>query len=144
MKKINYLIGVVLLSLVFVSCKTTLTTVNNSVVPLPPLTLNRSDYKITKDLSASVDAKVTTLFGVFKFAKIIGEDKNVAKVGYLKGYETSTPSVNLALYKIFEQNPDIDYFINVRVKESYTLKNFLIVKVLNTNTTVYTKGIKIK
>ncbi|MCX7985668.1 MAG: hypothetical protein N2662_01840 [Bacteroidales bacterium] len=137
--KRNFLFGFAVILLM--GCKSSLTTVSRSVVPLPPLKLSRNDYKITDDLSATVEAKEVKLLGFLKFATIIGEDGG--KYGYVNGYNANSPAVNLALYKIFENNKDLDYVINIRVRESFDEKDFVLFKVKKTKTTVLCKGIKI-
>ncbi len=113
---------------------------NRSVVPLPPLTLDRSQYEITNDVSASVNVKVVQALLIFKWAKIMGENKRVARLGYVNGYYSDDPSVKISLYRILEEHPEFDYVINIRTRKNYTLKNYFLFKVLNTETIVNCKG----
>jgi len=126
---------IALVAALFTSCATTQNTSSRTGVSLPGLVLERSDYKLTDDIEASAEVKVT--FGIF----YKGIDKKNMKVGKISGYGAGIDE-KLAIYNLIEQNPDVDYLTNIRVLKTYK-KGFLgISKTYKTK--VIAKGIKIK
>jgi len=136
MKKTLKLIALGAIAMIMMSsCATTLNTSSRTSVSLPGITLERSDYKITDDINASAEVKVT--FGVF----YKGVDRKNLKVGNVSGYGKGIDE-KLAIYNLIESNPNVDYLTNIRVLKSYK-KGFLgISKTYNTK--VIAKGIQIK
>lgn len=117
------------------SCATTQNTASRDAVAMPGITLERSDYKLTDDISSEAEIKVT--FGIF----YKGVDKKNLKVGSVSGYGAGIDE-KMAIFNLIESNPDVDYLTNIRVLKSYK-KGFLgISKTYKTK--VIAKGIQIK
>lgn len=130
----KFLIGAIA-TVALASCATTQNTSTRTAVALPGITLERSDYKLTNDISADAEIKVT--LGIF----YKGIDKKNLKVGEISGYGKGMDE-KMAIFNLIESNPEVDYLTNIRVMKSYK-KGFLgITKTYKTK--VIAKGIKIK
>ncbi len=96
-------------------------TINSNMregVKMPGLTVNRTDYILTDDLTAEAEVKYI-LGGLI----VRGDDPKNVKAGSLGGM-TASRDEQLAIYNLLEKNPQIDYVTNVRYQKSYVKKIF--------------------
>jgi hypothetical protein len=133
----------IVLSMLFSSCNS-IKTVSRSSVPFPGMTVSRSDYRLSDDVTASVDVKeFSTLFGLIRGAKTEGEEKRTTRSGEVAGYNLDKAS-KIAVYRLLDDNSDFDYLTNIRVKKEYTKKWYFLFSTYKTTVKVTAKGITIK
>jgi hypothetical protein len=140
MKKL-ILIAVVVTSAFFTSCSRKYSTLSKNSIPFPGMTVSRTDYKLSKDVSAEVEVKEWSTFGgSFRGAKAIGENKKELRQGIVNGFGLDKAS-QIAVYRLLDANPNFDYLTNVRVTKEYTRKWLLFVTKYNTKVKIVAKGI---
>ena len=127
--------------LFFASCKTTQSSMSKNSTPFPGMTVSRSDYKLSKDETASIEIKEgSTLFGKIHWTKAVGEKKHVTRQGYVSGNGMDKAS-QIAVYKLLEANPSFDYLTNIRVTKEYTKKWMVLFTKYDTKVNITAKGI---
>lgn len=126
--------------LMVASCTSTKTMSKNQVA-FPGMTVSRTDYTLSKDVSAEVEVQeYTTFFKLVRGAKTIGEAKNEIRRGVVSGFSTD-PATEIAIYRLLEANPKFDYLTNIRVSREYTSKWKFFFTSYNTKIKVTAKGI---
>ena len=139
MKK-NFLFLSIAITL-FVSSCSSLKVISKSALPFPGMTVSRSDYHLSKDVSADVEVKeFTTLCGMIRGAKTIGESKKTTKKGLVSGYGLDKAS-EIAAYRLLENNPQFDYLTNIRIQREYTKKWYFLFTKYTTTVKITAKGI---
>ena len=140
MKKL-FLMAIAGASLFLVSCSAKISSMSKNSVPFPGMTVSRADYKLSKDVSAEVEVKEwSTLFGYFRGAKTVGENKKELRQGIVNGFGLDKAS-RVAVYRILDANPNFDYLTNIRVTKEYTRKWLLFLTKYNTKIKIVAKGI---
>lgn len=140
MKKILLLTGIIA-GLFLTSCATKYTSVSKETVGYPGMVVNRSDYKLSKDVTAEVEVKEGKfLFGLIRTAKVTGENKKDQKTTAIQGYNLD-PAGRIAAYRLLEANPQFDYLTNIRVKKESTKKWILFGTKYTTKVYITAKGI---
>jgi hypothetical protein len=124
------------------SCSTTRSTISKNAVAFPGMTVSRSDYKLSNNVTSTVKVKEFSLFGL-RFARVEGEKKRVLRQGYVNGFNLD-PASQIAVYKMLETNPEFDYLTNIRIKKEFQKKWFLLFTTYKTDVTVTAKGITLK
>lgn len=140
MKKILTL-AVAAIMIATTSCTNKITTNSKNSVQFPGMTVTRSDYKLSKDVSAEVEVKeFSTLFGQIRTARTTGEEKRKLRQGIVSGFGLDKAS-QVAVYRLLEANPSFDYLTNIRVEKQFTRKWLLFFTKYNTKVKVVAKGI---
>ena len=140
MKKILTL-AVAAIMIATTSCTNKITTNSKNSVQFPGMTVSRSDYKLSKDVTAEVEVKeFKTLLGYIRTAKTVGEEKRKLRQGVVSGYGLDRAS-QVAVYRLLEANPSFDYLTNIRVEKEFTKKWLLFFTKYNTKVKVTAKGI---
>jgi hypothetical protein len=140
MKKLFLVFGAA--TMLFSSCATKKESTNSKgSVAFPGMTVTRSDYKLSKDVSAEVEIKTwTALAGLLSDSKAVGEQKREKRYGNVFGLALSDAE-KIAVYRLLDANPNFDYLTNVRFTKEWTHKNFYIFHKYNTKIKVVAKGI---
>ncbi len=126
--------------LILASC-TSIKTTSKNAIPFPGMTVSRSDYKLSKDVSSEVEVKeFRTLLGLIKGAKVLGENKNEKRTGTINGYVLD-PASQIAVYRLLEANPSFDYITNIRIQKEYSSKWVFFFTKYNTKIKITAKGI---
>ena len=140
MKKLFLVFGAATM-LFLSSCSEKISTNAKGSIAFPGMTVSRSDYKLSKDVSAEVEIKEwSTFFGRLKGAKAVGEQKNELRQGIVYGFDLDKAQ-KIAMYRLLDANPNFDYVTNVRFTKEYTTKNMLVFKKYNTKIKITAKGI---
>lgn len=140
MKKFS-LLALVATALFFASCSKKISSNSKNSVPFPGMTVSRTDYKLSKDVSAEIEVKSwSALFGYLKGAKAVGENKRELRQGIVNGFGLDLVS-QIAVYRLLDANPNFDYLTNIRVSKEYTRKWLLFITKYNTKVKVTAKGI---
>ncbi len=140
MKKL-FLIAVVGASLALTSCSRKISMMTKNSVAFPGMTVTRTDYKLSKDVSAEVEVKEwSTLLGRLKGAKAIGENKRELRQGDVSGYGLDVAE-KIAAYRLLDANPTFDYLTNIRITREYSKKWLLFLTKYNTKVKIVAKGI---
>mgnify|MGYP003704435223 CR=1 FL=1 len=143
MKKLLLVAGVAA-GMLFTSCTERISTNSKNSVNFPGMTVTRSDYKLSKDVSAEVEVQEwSTFFGNLTGSKTVGEEKNVLRQGLVGNWNWSAYpiSTQVAVYRLLEANPTFDYLTNLRVSREYTKEWLLLFTRYNTKIKVTAKGI---
>lgn len=123
------------------SCSNKVLTNSKNSVQFPGMTVTRSDYKLSKDVTAEVEVKeISALGGFVRTAKAVGEEKRKLRQGVVSGYGLDKAS-QIAVYRLLEANPNFDYLTNIRVEKDFTHKWLLFFHKYNTKVKVTAKGI---
>ncbi len=141
------------LTLIFVaatflaSCSQKLSNLSKNSAPFPGMTVSRSDYKLSKDVTAEVEVNEWTLGGCVTQGKgcvsnatAVGEQKKELRQGIISGYSMDKAS-QIAVYRLLDANPSFDYLTNIRVQKTFDKKDFLIFSKSKTKVKVTAKGI---
>ncbi len=108
------------------SCSNKISNMTKNSVAFPGMTVTRSDYKLSKDVSAEIEVKSWSLFmGKIKSAKAVGENKRELRQGFVSGYALDVES-QIAVYRLLDANPNFDYLTNIRITKEFTRKRFFI------------------
>ena len=135
MKKTILKLGLlVLVTVAFTACKSTVSFQNRNSMSLNEFKLSRADYQITQDASASSEVKI--ILGMFTK----GIDKRNVKSARIENVWLGTADEEMAVYQLLEQHPEWDYVTNVRFVK--TFEQTLFVKTYKTK--VIAKGIIIR
>lgn len=138
MKKLSLIAGS---CLVLASCSQKITSTSKNSVPFPGMTVSRTDYKLSKDVSNEIEVKEwSTLFGSVSGAKAVGEQKNELRQGIVNGFGLDKAS-QIAVYRMLDANPSFDYLTNIRVTKEYNKKWLFFFTKYTTKVKVVAKGI---
>lgn len=142
MKKTITKIALMLLTVsIMTSCSSKVSNLSKNSVAFPGMTVSRADYKLSKDVTSEIEVKeFSTLFGLIRGTKAVGEEKNKFRQGIVSGYNLDNAS-QIAVYRMLEANPSFDYLTNIRVQKEYSRKWLLFVTKYNTKVKITAKGI---
>ncbi len=137
----NITLALLGLTILFASCKTTLSTMSKNSAPFPGMTVTRADYKLSKDEVGTVEVKEwTTLFHLVHAVKTVGEKKKEKHIGLVSGYGLDKAS-EIAAYRLLEAHPDFDYLTNIRITKQYTKSWKFLFTTYKTEVKIVAKGI---
>ena len=140
MKKLLLILTGASLALMLGSCSSSKTMSKNAIA-FPGMTVSRTDYSLSKDVSAEIEVKeFTTFFKLIRSAKAVGEAKNETRQGIVSGYNLD-PAAQIAVYRLLDANPKFDYLTNIRVQKEFTSKWKFLFTSYSTKIKVTAKGI---
>jgi hypothetical protein len=141
MKKITLSVAAVAAVLFTTSCSQKINSASKNAVNFPGMTVSRTDYKLSKDVTADVEVKEFTMLGGFiHTAKTVGEAKNEKHYGMVSGFGLDAAS-QVAVYRLLEANPSFDYLTNIRITKAYERKWLVFFNKYNTKVKITAKGI---